>query len=789
MQYSYNNNILTGTTLSSTKEGGTNKTISSSTAYTSDNNRVESVTDAAGNTVTYTYDSMGRVSTVTSGNSKTTYTYYSGTDRVQTVTSDTSSNSSAAVTYTYDTAGRLTNITRGTTVYTILYDEWGNQKAVKIGNTALSTNTYEQGNGNLTNTTYGNGTSVDFIYDKLDRLTSKKINGISQFTQVFNNTGAIARYQDHVTGVDWKYSYDLIGRLTDITGTNGNLYRYIYDSENRIGEMRYTIGGATRSTNYTYNVLGIPNTTTFNGAVKSRVLDDLGRITSQKITTPSNTDILTSYTYKDINSTKTTNTISAVTNPFGTYNYTYDSLGNVIGISGAEKKTYIYDYLGQLVGELGGGVNYTVIYDAFGNITNKNGKQYLYDTQNGWGDLLVSYDGQTITYDAIGNPTTYRNMAMSWQNGRQLATLTKDGTTYSYAYDSSGIRYQKIVGDKTYTFTYIDGNLVHQTDGTNIWWFYYDSDGTIMAMEYNGTTYYYVTDGIGNIVGLVDTNGATVASYTYDAWGKILTATGSMADINPIRYKSYYFDSETGFYYLMSRYYDPEVGRFINADAYASTGQGVLGYNMFAYCGNNPVTHADYSGNSCLPITNNYQGIFRESGSAVRVSTSGAAGYGGASGILAITVVYTSIASIPLILLLDAIIPDQTTTVDDSKAEEIVVFRSDVLSKSASRTKARIRNDKRMHDYCYWVALYVDYGNGEDTYIPTIPLSYSEAISYVRSGGSVFADSRNNAYKLAKAVGGGMPDRDPAHGGMGFWRHYHATRGGVRIGGHVFYVT
>ena len=604
VKYTYNNsNMLTGTTLSSIKTGGTNKTISSSTQYTDDKNHIKSTTDAAGNTVNYTYDNMGRVSTVTSGNSKTTYTYYASTHRVQTVTSDTGADSSNAVTYTYDTMGKLTNITRGNTVYTIEYDEWGNQKAVKVGNTYLSTNTYETGNGNLKKNQYGNGNYIDFVYDKLDRLVSKEINGSEQFTQVYNNTGEIAKYNDKVTGVNWKYGYDLIGRLTDIFGSNGNRYYYTYDSENRIGGLKYIIGNATRSTNYTYKKLGIPNTTTFNNSVKTRVYDDLSRITSQKITTSSNIDITTSYTYKDIDTTKTTNIVNSVTNPFGTYNYTYDSMGNITGVTGAETKTYTYDYLGQLIGESGGGVDYTVTYDAFGNITNKNGKQYLYDTQNGWGDLLVSYDGDNITYDDIGNPIEYRNnIVFDWQKGRQLTSIGIRNTEEtvnnlaSFTYDSTGIRTSKTANGKTYHFTYVDGSLVNQTDGTNTWWFYYDSDGTIMAMEYNGAMYYYVTDGMGNIVGLVDASGNTVASYQYDAWGKILSATGTMAEINPIRYKGYYYDVETGLYYVSSRYYDPEIGRWINADALVDQ-SSVLGYNLFAYCRNNPVNMTDTTGN------------------------------------------------------------------------------------------------------------------------------------------------------------------------------------------------
>ena len=602
VQYSYNNNILTGTTLSSTKEGGTNKTISSSTAYTSDNNRVQSMTDAAGNTVTYTYDSMGRKSTVTSGNSKTTYTYYAGTDRVQTVTSDTSANSSAAVTYTYDTAGRLTNITRGTTVYTILYDEWGNQQAVKVGNTALSTNTYEQGNGNLTNTTYGNGTSVDFIYDKLDRLTSKKINGVNQFTQIFNNTGAIAKYNDLVTGVSWKYSYDLIGRLADITGSNGNRYYYIYDSENRISELKYIIGGATKSTAYTYNVLGIPNTVSFAGNTISSSYDDLGRLHKESLATDGGTVFDTTYTYVDISDTATTNMLWKMSNVFDTFTNTYDNLGNIIRVDedwGKKADTYVeytYDSLGQLISESGSRANYTITYDNRGNILTKGNNTYTYGNSN-WQDLLTAYNGTTITYDAIGNPNNWRDgMTFSWQKGKQLASVVKNGTTYSYAYDSTGIRTSKTVNGITTTFTYVDGKLIHQTDGTNNWWFYYDATDKLIAMEYNGEQYYYLYDSTGNIVGLMTYDALTVADYEYDAWGKLISATGDMANINPIRYKGYYYDQEIGLYYLQSRYYDPEIGRFLNADAFASTGQGVLGYNMFAYCGNNPVMYCDPSG-------------------------------------------------------------------------------------------------------------------------------------------------------------------------------------------------
>lgn len=95
---------------------------------------------------------------------------------------------------------------------------------------------------------------------------------------------------------------------------------------------------------------------------------------------------------------------------------------------------------------------------------------------------------------------------------------------------------------------------------------------------------------------LIDSSGTNVASYSYDPYGQIQQATGSMAQINPLRYRGYYYDSDTEFYYLQSRYYDAAICRFINADKYTSTDQSIIGYNMFAYCLNNPVINVDASG-------------------------------------------------------------------------------------------------------------------------------------------------------------------------------------------------
>ena len=137
---------------------------------------------------------------------------------------------------------------------------------------------------------------------------------------------------------------------------------------------------------------------------------------------------------------------------------------------------------------------------------------------------------------------------------------------------------------------------MRMTWGTNTIDFFYDASGLPYAMKYNGTVYYYITNLQGDVMRIVDASQNIVTSYDYDPYGKVISATGTLANINPLRYRGYVYDTETGFYYLQSRYYDPAVGRFLNADSYATTGQGIIGCNMFAYCGNDVVSNYDISG-------------------------------------------------------------------------------------------------------------------------------------------------------------------------------------------------
>ena len=162
------------------------------------------------------------------------------------------------------------------------------------------------------------------------------------------------------------------------------------------------------------------------------------------------------------------------------------------------------------------------------------------------------------------------------------------------------MRIRRTNGTVTYGYVYNGSQLSQMTVGSNTLNFSYDANGVPMSVSYNGTTYYYATNLQGDVMAILDASGSPVVTYTYDAWGKPLTVTGALATTlgthNPLRYRGYVYDTETELYYLQSRYYNPNTGRFLNADAFTSTGQGFTGNNMFAYCGNNPVNRSDPTG-------------------------------------------------------------------------------------------------------------------------------------------------------------------------------------------------
>ena len=446
-----------------------------------------------------------------------------------------------------------------------------------------------------------------------------------------------------------QHMYDDANRMTSQTWQFGTgLYRqqYTYTGQNSDDKVDGTISAITTT---------VPG----KGAITSKYeYNDLRQLKSKTVKQGDTSAYTRSYTYDRIAVDSGCNwmgtRLASTGYTFGSnsrsFTYTYDDSGNITRIVlsggsltvGTKSKTYSYDALGQLVKEAPGGlarnaVNYT--YDTAGNIrsiTKGNTssatlvKSFGY-TNPSWPDLLTSvtangttkdvlYEGQSKTSDlpTSGNPVTYyngRDYHFDWSKGRQLTEAVVGGQTVKYAYDMAGVRSSKQVGDTTYSYATLSGKVMRQAWGdNNALEFVYDDSSQPFAVIYKhgsaAELYYYLVNAQGDVAAILDSSGTMVAFYDYDAWGnctvynssaKVLTDPTSIANINPLRYRGYYYDAETGFYYLQSRYYDPAICRFINADGLFT--DGFVGSNLFAYCVNDPVNTVDPTGNFAITAT------------------------------------------------------------------------------------------------------------------------------------------------------------------------------------------
>ena len=299
-----------------------------------------------------------------------------------------------------------------------------------------------------------------------------------------------------------------------------------------------------------------------------------------------------------VKSAATTQLVSQIVLSDGrTLSYEYDAEERITKVTDSLEGVteYTYDAMGQLLTEtVNGEVVNEMVYDNYGNILTKNGKAYTYG-DSVWKDKLTAFDGQTVTYDAQGNPTAYLGHALTWEKGRQL----KSFDTNSYAYNANGIRTAKTVNGVTHSYILDGTNILKETWGENVLIPLYDNQEQVCGIEYNGSAYFFLKNLQGDVIAITDHNGDTVARYSYDAWGvcTILSDTSEtgIASINPYRYRSYYFDPETALYYLQSRYYDPATGRFLNGDEILTVAS-VQAVNLLAYCENEPVARQDETG-------------------------------------------------------------------------------------------------------------------------------------------------------------------------------------------------
>ena len=706
---------------------------------------------------------------------------------------------------------------------------------LKVGSKSLATYTYGPGNGLLQKQSFANGDSISFTYDKLGRTKTAVYSDGTVLTYVYNGEGSLHSLTETKDGssTTYLYNYDSLGRLINsekqVDGSSVIHTHDIYNTYNQLVKESWQVGSDAYAQSSTYNsVDGTLDTFSVEQNGNELAKFTYGYDELRRLSTVSGAPFTKGYTYRDTTGSNTTTQISAVdysrttygnTYKFAGYSYTYDKAGNILtatdNIGNVTKFTY--DNQGQLLTESGTVSGFPEApysysnayqYDSVGNIKSFSDgtttHTYAYEDAD-WKDLLTSYDGQSITYDSNGNPTSYFNgnrWTFGWENGRQLTTLSKQapviittqpenffGTTGSTAtftvkaegdrvtyqwqrskdegktwtdisgetsetlnvtiqssdfgsqyrciakdfmghvatsqagklassiasqsawdpeytiinepddyygrpgdiatfiveaegknlsyqwlyqapgsdefvyctssdattntirvemtaesdgaqyccfitdangdmgstrtatvrldvrdwtmeYEAGGLRTKRSSAEKTYNYIYNGNQLVRMTVGDDILDFTYDANGAPLTLIHNGTVYYYITNLQGDVISLETTDGMQGAHYYYDAWGKILASTGALVELNPLRYRGYVYDQETGFYYLQSRYYDPIICRFVSADSYTSTGQGVSGHDMFIYCNNNPVANVDIAGFWTVSVSITVSGVF-----------------------------------------------------------------------------------------------------------------------------------------------------------------------------------
>ena len=496
-------------------------------------------------------------------------------------------------------------------------------QSIQAGSRTLIRHSYStDGNHQLTRSDYGNGDSVSYGYDSLGRTTSVRYEDGAQVDYTYDNSGNLGLLTDSASGRRTQYFYDFQDRLMrwEQSGSGyANSVKWGYDDNNNLSTQKQTLNGTTYTTSYTYDKDNRLTKTTAGSVSASYSYDTLGRMTTLDAQSGGKSVLKTTIGYNDPSSTTATGQVKTWKSGATTYTYAYDARGNITSVSdGQSTTTYAYDSFDQLVREnnQAAGKTLTYVYDDGGNIRSKT--EYAYTTGTlgaavrtipygygdaSWSDLLTSIGGQSLTADEIGNLLSDGTWAYTWQHGRQLAGMSKTGTNIAYGYDSDGKRITKTVNGTTYNYHYLGDQLVELTWGGNKLHFTYDSTGPL-SVNCNGTEYFYVKNAQGDVTGLVTTSGARVVTYTYDAWGNPLSTTGSLATTlgaqNPLRYRGYVYDTETGLYYLQSRYYNPGWGRFIGADSFStiaiSLDSALWDKNLFSYCDNNPISRADDGG-------------------------------------------------------------------------------------------------------------------------------------------------------------------------------------------------
>ena len=613
------------------------KTKTTVTTYTYDDMGNLLTTQSEGDSATYVYDKAGRTLRVTQ-NGETTRTIYDNQGRtIQEIAPEdydnkkdglpnenTYSDTNVGHRYVYnETTGNLDReINRLDVVTDYEYYETGGKKKETFDIYEYDYNI----KGNLTKVYVDGVNTLSYNYDEDYNLTSEVYaNGQSIRYEYDDNGNLIKQYHNDDTTPYVTYSYNTDNELTEKINTDTGL-KYVYDGDNvevyKISDntlVQYYTQTKTEAdeensveaktdvteTHFgsTYSYTTKNNSISYqygnNSLAYSAKSDDKSQTVSDSVKLNGTSVLNAGYTYDDNGNItkKDYGNSGSVTN-------TYDTKDRITSTSYNGKTfNYTYDINSQLTAVSGNNYSASYAYDSRGNITNKNvnGTSTTFTYSNSdWKDELTAVNGTPLTYNENGNVLTYGDKSFIWNTGRNLASIVDGDNEYSYTYDENGIRTSKTVNGITTSYNTKDGVILYQTDGTDTLYFQYDTSGVPLGFIWNGTQYFYITNQMGDVISITDVQGNELAQYSYDEWGNTLsTSDNDIANINPLRYRGYYYDNETSYYYLQSRYYDPCICRFINADdtEIAKTWKNdKFSNNLYLYCNNDPINYSDYTG-------------------------------------------------------------------------------------------------------------------------------------------------------------------------------------------------
>ena len=531
-----------------------------------------------------------------------------------------SANPQHSVLSTFDKYGRVTSVAD------VLENAYHLRTDYDAENQTNAWNTSEQNGSTLlaVSTDKVSGETSSFAYDTQDRLVRKEV------TNSANSANKISSEA---------FTYDNIGRLKAHTDTYDVTNNKSVSSDITYTKNESDVSADNAVKNYTFKVNGVQK------SLASNTFDAYKRLQTKQVSMGSKT-FTKAFTYTGTRISKIAETVASVN--IGTNSYTYDANGRIktdnysAARTYGEYKRYGYDIFGQLIREDNEGLakTFTYSYNNIGNLTSV--KEYAYtlsDAPSGdyteqaytysatYPDRLATFAGKTIGYNILGYPVSYNGKSYTWNKGKlariYCGSTSQPGTLYedsSFTYNAHGQRVRKYyaydpnpgsTSDSSYSYNttyhydhfgrlireYCTARYSNGTTTTKEFIYLYDESGMVGVMySLNGATatrYYYQRNLQGDVIALYDENGTRKVEYAYDAWGNCTVIYGAGLDIakaNPIRYRGYYYDDDTGLYYCNARYYSPKWRRFVSPGKTKAINPCIVnGLNSYVYTNNNPV--------------------------------------------------------------------------------------------------------------------------------------------------------------------------------------------------------